>query len=135
MLTPETEHDREALSYITPGEVLKTVVKSGTFVYDEDKHVGIHIAECKGGYYRQFPDGESLMFVIKNKPLYCPRCGAGFYKDTFHCPRCGNNYTWNGIELELHNAVAPPPPTPMEPEPMPATTETTRPGKDEPCEI
>lgn len=110
MLTPESPHEKEALSYIAPGDVLKAVVRTGTFVHDRDKHMGIQVSECRGGYYREYPDSESLMFVIKEAPKMCPNCGAGFYKDTFNCPRCANRYSWNGLELMFTGAVAKPVP-------------------------
>ena len=74
MMTPETPHEKTALSYIAPNDVLKTVSKPkrfmGTFADDPSDHVSYQIYQCKGGYYRAFETADSLMFVIeepKNK--------------------------------------------------------------------
>ena len=66
MLTPETEHERQALKIIAPSDTLKAVSMWGGFS-DERKHVHYQIAKCQGGYYRAFETADSLMFVIEEE--------------------------------------------------------------------
>ena len=66
MMSPENEHEREALKYINPEDELKTVARKGTFD-DKPSHFGGEVIMCQGGYLRRFAHEESLMFVIKNK--------------------------------------------------------------------
>ncbi len=67
MLTPETEHEKMALKMIAPTDTLKAVSKWGIFCGGEPKHMGMQVAQCHGGYYRMFPEAESLMFVIEEE--------------------------------------------------------------------
>lgn len=66
MLTPETDHEIEALSYITPEDKIDTVVKRGAFGSKETLY-GADISMCMGGYMRAFPSDESVMFVLTPK--------------------------------------------------------------------
>lgn len=72
MLTPETEHERASLKMIAPTDRIEAVTKWGHYAYDNGpKHYGIEVAQCQGGYYREFPNSESLMFIVtdqKDKP-------------------------------------------------------------------
>ena len=68
MLTPETKHEKEALKMIAPTDQIEAVTKWGNFTYDNGpKHYGMEVAECKAGYYREFPNQESLMFIVTPK--------------------------------------------------------------------
>lgn len=71
IMTPETKHEKEALQHIAPGDrlspVLKTTTYFGTFA-DKFEHVHYSIGKCLAGWYRPFPDNDSLMFVIEPQP-------------------------------------------------------------------
>ena len=67
MLTPETNHEKEALAYIAKDDVLRTVRQVRGAFASVDEHVDFQVAECQGGYYRAFETEDSLMFVIKQK--------------------------------------------------------------------
>jgi hypothetical protein len=64
MLTPETDHEKQALKMIAPTDKIEAVSKWGRYDH-EPQHAGIHVAECQGEYFREFSDGESLMFIIR----------------------------------------------------------------------
>lgn len=66
MLSPETEHEKQALRMIQPGDTLETKSVWGTYT-NESQHYRYFPQECRGGYYREFNDTESLMFVITEK--------------------------------------------------------------------
>jgi hypothetical protein len=66
MMTPETEHERQALKFIAPEDKLTVACQWGTFD-DEPSHFGYNTDKCKGGYYRRFAEKDSLMFVISEK--------------------------------------------------------------------
>jgi len=65
MMTPENDHERECLNYISPKDELKVVSKKGTFD-DKEQHIGYQVNKCQGGYYRRFADEKSLMFIIED---------------------------------------------------------------------
>ena len=66
MLTPETDHEKQALKMIAPTDEIKIATKWGQ--YDRDyKHTGVYIDKCQGGYYREFENSESLMFIVGPK--------------------------------------------------------------------
>lgn len=66
MLTPETDHEKESLSYINPDSKVNIVMKNGSFG-DEDSHANYQIDKCLGGYYRPFHSEDSIMFIIKDE--------------------------------------------------------------------
>jgi hypothetical protein len=66
MMTPENDHEKEAIKFIAPDDILIAVAKKGTFD-NEESHFGSNVGMCKGGYLRRFAVAESLMFVIKKK--------------------------------------------------------------------
>ena len=66
MMTPETEHERQALKMIAPEDTLQAVSKWGTFD-DKPRHADFNISKCQGGYYRRFAEKDSLMFIISKK--------------------------------------------------------------------
>ena len=66
MMTPEGEHEKKALKMIGKDDVLRVVTKTGQF-WDNPEHIRFNVAGCKGGYFRPFPEEESMMFVIKDK--------------------------------------------------------------------
>jgi hypothetical protein len=69
MLTPETDHEKQALKFIQPNDALVAVSKWGSFT-DVKEIVGVSIAKSQGGTYRAYETEDSLMFIIKdNKPL------------------------------------------------------------------
>ena len=66
MFTPETDHEKASLKMIDTEDVLRVVSKHGQF-FDGQEHVGYNVAKSRGGYYRPYPDSESLMFVIDDE--------------------------------------------------------------------
>ena len=66
MLTPETEAEKEALSYISPSDKIHTVIKRGTF-HEDPEIFGVDVYECQGEYYRARNDSGSVMFVLTPK--------------------------------------------------------------------
>ena len=68
MMTPENEHEKEALKMIGKDDTLKVVKKMwGSFGNNWEK-AHYAISKCQGGYFRPFEDKDSLMFVIENVP-------------------------------------------------------------------
>jgi hypothetical protein len=66
MMTPENDHERDALKMIGKDDTLKVVSRIwGGFGNDWDK-ASYKIAKCQSGYYRPFEDRDSLMFVIED---------------------------------------------------------------------
>lgn len=68
MLTPETEHEKQALRFIQPDDKLIAKSKWGTFT-DEKEIVGVSVDMCQGGYLRGYRSEESLMFIIEEKEV------------------------------------------------------------------
>ena len=68
MMTPESEHEKEAMRYIAPKDELVAVAKKGTYD-DKPQHFGYQSEMCQGGYLRRFAQEESLVFVIKDNPV------------------------------------------------------------------
>ena len=68
MLTPETDHEKQALKFINPKDTLEVVSKWGRFT-NKEEHIGLQVSECEGDYFRAFQEAESLMFVIRDKKL------------------------------------------------------------------
>jgi len=67
MMTPESDHEREALRWIAPSDSVEiATAKWGTFD-DEAKHYAYNAAMCQAGYLRRFATENSLMFVLKPK--------------------------------------------------------------------
>jgi hypothetical protein len=68
MLTPENDHERSALKIIAPGDKIEAATKWGS-MYDREavKMARYSVDECAGGYFRAFPDDESLMFIVTSK--------------------------------------------------------------------
>lgn len=66
MLTPETDHEQQALKFINPEDTLEVVSKWGTFT-DRHTHANLQLERCKAGYLRAFSEENSLMFLIKDK--------------------------------------------------------------------
>lgn len=66
MLTPETDHEKQALKFINPEDEIKVVAKWGSFT-NEYEHAQLKVDECQGEYLRAFSESESLMFLIKDK--------------------------------------------------------------------
>jgi len=66
MLTPENEHEREVLKWITDGE-LKVEMNKGSFTDNADRF-GMEVYHCRGGYLRANTSADSLMFTITPKP-------------------------------------------------------------------
>ena len=64
MLTPETEHEKQALKFINPQDTLKVVSRWGSFT-NEYKHAELQVEKCKGEYLRAFSDKDSLMFLVE----------------------------------------------------------------------
>ncbi len=63
MMTPENDHERQALRFIQPDDKLKAVSKWGTFD-NEPSHFNHQVSKSKGGYYRRYAEKESLMFIV-----------------------------------------------------------------------
>ena len=67
MLTPENENEERALEFLKdPDSDISIEFKTGGF-YETHNAVGYDVSMCKGGYYRAFPDGKSLMIVLTKK--------------------------------------------------------------------
>jgi hypothetical protein len=64
MMTPQNDHEKEALKMIAPDDVLKAVAKRGQFD-DSYRHANFQVSKCQGGYFRRFTEKDSLMFVIE----------------------------------------------------------------------
>jgi hypothetical protein len=65
IMTPETDHEKHALRFINPKDVLKVVSRWGTFG-GEYEHAKLHVDKCQGDYLRAFSESESLMFLIED---------------------------------------------------------------------
>ena len=61
MLTPETDHEKQALKFVNPKDTLKVVSHWGQFA-DES----LEILKCQGNYLRAFSLADSLMFLIED---------------------------------------------------------------------
>lgn len=68
MMTPETEHEKQALKFINPEDKLEVVSKLGSFT-DERTMLNVNIEMCKGEYLRAFTEQDSLMFLIRDTKL------------------------------------------------------------------
>lgn len=66
MMTPENDHEKQAIKFIHPEDKLEAVAKIGTYD-NEPSHYGYQTGMCEGGYLRRFAEEDSLMFVIKVK--------------------------------------------------------------------
>lgn len=64
MMTPENDHERQALEMIDPSDTLQVVSKKGTYD-DEPSHMGLQTSLSQGGVLRRYAQEESLMFVIE----------------------------------------------------------------------
>jgi len=66
MLTPETDHEKQALKFIKPNDELKVVSRWGGFT-NEYEHAKLQVEKCQGDYLRAFSEADSLMFLIEDK--------------------------------------------------------------------
>ncbi|MCK4891451.1 MAG: hypothetical protein KAS78_02165 [Candidatus Pacebacteria bacterium] len=66
MLTPETDHEKQALKFINPENTLKVVSRWGSFTNDYS-HAQLQVDKCRGGNLRAFSEEDSLMFLIEDK--------------------------------------------------------------------
>lgn len=70
MMTPETEHEKSALKWISATDDIEIAKQWGTYD-NEPQHFSYNTAKCQGGYLRRFAEKDSLMFIItpkKNPP-------------------------------------------------------------------
>jgi len=70
MMTPETDHEKEALGWIAPTDTVKIATQWGT--YDsEPQHYSYNTSMSQGGVLRRYAEKDSLMFVLtpKEKPV------------------------------------------------------------------
>jgi len=71
ILSPETDSERMALSYITSDDNLSVEIKPGT-LYDQHEVPqaarGYIVEECMGGYLRAFQQAGAVMLVLRRKP-------------------------------------------------------------------
>lgn len=71
MMTPESEHEKQALKFISPTDDIEIATEWGT--YDgEHNHFSYNSSMCKGGYIRRFAEKDSLMFILKPKKKELP---------------------------------------------------------------
>lgn len=66
MMTPETEHEKQALKFITPTDAVEIASEWGTYD-NEPNHFSYNSSKCQGGYIRRFAEKDSLMFILKPK--------------------------------------------------------------------
>lgn len=66
MMTPETDHERDALKWISVNEDIEIAKKWGTYD-DKPSHFSYNTEMCRGEYLRRFAQQDSLMFVITPK--------------------------------------------------------------------
>ena len=66
MLTPETNHEKQALKFINPNDTLKIVSRWGSFT-NKYSHANLQVDKCRGDYLRAFTEENSLMFLIEDK--------------------------------------------------------------------
>lgn len=63
MMTPESDHEREALKWISATDKIEIAQQWGTYD-DNPSHFSYNTSKCQGGYLRRFAEKDSLMFVI-----------------------------------------------------------------------
>lgn len=66
IMTPETDHEKNALGFIAPTDTLEVVNRWGS-LGDKIIHANLAVGECRGEWLRLFPHEMSLMFVIREK--------------------------------------------------------------------
>ena len=66
MLTPETDHEKEALKWISVEDDVEIAKHWGTFD-DAPSAYSYNSTKCQGGYVRRFAEADSLMFVLTPK--------------------------------------------------------------------
>jgi hypothetical protein len=66
MMTPETEHEREALKWISPTDEISIAQEWGTYD-DEPNHYSKQTSMSRAGILRRFAEKDSLMFVLTPK--------------------------------------------------------------------
>lgn len=68
MMTPETDHEKQALKFITPTDDIEIASQWGTYD-NEPTHFSFNSGKCQGGYIRRFAEKDSLMFILKPKEI------------------------------------------------------------------
>lgn len=68
MMTPESDHEKEALKWISPTDKMEIARHWGKYD-DKPSHFAHNTSMCQGGYLRRFAEEDSLMFVITPKTL------------------------------------------------------------------
>lgn len=63
MMTPESDHEKEALKWISSTDKIEIAQHWGTYD-DQPKHFSYNTGKCREGYLRRFAEKDSLMFVI-----------------------------------------------------------------------
>lgn len=63
MMTPESDHEREALKWISATDKIDIAQQWGTYD-DKPTHFSYNTDMSKAGYLRRFAEKDSLMFVI-----------------------------------------------------------------------
>jgi len=71
MMTPEGDHERDALKWISATDNIEIAQKWGTYD-NEPSHFNYNTSKCEGGYLRRFAEKDSLMFVITPKEIPTP---------------------------------------------------------------
>lgn len=66
MMTPESDHEKQALKWISATDEIEIAQKWGTYD-DEPTHFSYNTGTCRNGYLRRFAEKDSLMFVLKPK--------------------------------------------------------------------
>lgn len=66
MMTPETDHEKQALKFISPTDDIEIASEWGTYD-NEPTHFSYNSNKCLGGYIRRFAEKDSLMFILKPK--------------------------------------------------------------------
>lgn len=66
MFTPETDHEKNALKWIAPGDKATVAAQWGTYD-DKPSQFSYNSSKCQGGHLRRFAQEDSLMFVIEDE--------------------------------------------------------------------
>ena len=67
-MTPETDHEKEALKWMDTNDDIEIARYKGTYD-DEPQPYAFNSDMCKGGYLRRFAVKDSLIFVLTPRQI------------------------------------------------------------------